>query len=130
MYFRGILTGCQEARGVGVGVQCPDLSCLDLDIHPTSISSRVTQITTDLLTLSSQLAQVWLPHPRLICLVSFPRLTLRSVTSFRPAASVHDKPCDLFLRSPFQPSLSASFPSPSISLALAFPLHGTILLPC
>ena len=44
--------------------------------------------------------------------------------------SVHRNHWDSFLHSPFLASFSASFPSPSISLALAFPLHGTVLLPC
>lgn len=89
-------------------VQGPDLSCLGLEIRPTFISSRVTQISPDPLTLSSQLAQVWLPHPPLICLASFPRLTLRH---FDPQyTSARDEHRDSFRHSPFlQPLCQFSF---------------------
>lgn len=108
-------------------VQGPDPSCLGLEIRPTFISSRVTQISTDPLTLSSPLAQVWLPHPRLICLTSFPL--------FNPFAPLPRFDLRVCVRQTPAPSLSLSAPAslpvfhpPSISLALAFsPWHAFLL---
>lgn len=93
-------------------VQCPAPSCLVLEFRPTFISSRVTQISTDPLTLSSQLAQVWLPHPCFICLTSFPRLTLRSVTSFWPTRLCRTNSATCSITLPFCPACLPVFHLP------------------
>lgn len=98
-------------------VQCPAQSCLVPESRPTFISSGVTQISTDPLMLSSQLAQVWLPHPCFICLASFPPFNPPLRYLILTYASVRDKYCNLFHHSPFLPSLSASFPSSYLPLS-------------
>lgn len=112
---------CWEACGVVIGSRprsAPPWFC------------DPTQISTDPLTLSPQLAQVWFPHPHLICLTSYPAFNPSLRNLALNCKSVRDEHSDSFLQASFLPSLSASFPSPFISRTLAFPLHGTVLLPC